>query len=138
MINFKLELELITDICEKQLGLELGTLNTKTKTNDLVLGRMVVSNILMEGGVTPTKLSDHYVQHRTCFYYYRKLHKRYMLNPKMYPEYNDLYSMVLTQYEASTDCKTFSTTFKKMSIIDDIENTILELQESKKLLTETI
>ena len=76
MKNFKLELDLITDICEQQLGLEVGTLNTKTKTKDLVLGRMVVSNILMDGGVTPTKLSDHYVQHRTCFYHYGKLHKQ--------------------------------------------------------------
>tara|TARA_R110000787_G_scaffold103768_1_gene210394 strand:- start:399 stop:815 length:417 start_codon:yes stop_codon:yes gene_type:complete len=138
MKNFKLELDLITDICEQQLGLEVGTLNTKTKTKDLVLGRMVVSNILMDGGVTPTKLSDHYVQHRTCFYHYGKLHKQYMMNARIYPEYNELYSMVLAQYEESTECKMFSTTFKKMSIIDDIENTILELQESKKLLTETI
>ena len=69
MNEFEFEVNLITSITEHKLGLPVNSLNVKEKTEQLVLGRMVVCNILMFGGVTPTKLSDYFCKHRTNFYH---------------------------------------------------------------------
>ena len=49
MSEFILEINLVTSITERKLGLEMGSLNVKKKTETLVLGRMVVFNLLMQG-----------------------------------------------------------------------------------------
>ncbi len=138
MNEFEFELNLITNITERNLGLEIGSLNVKKKTERLVLGRMVVCNILMQGGVTPAKLAEYFCKHRTNFYHYKKLHKLYFTNLAMYPEYIDLYEQVLDEYEDRSVSPRFKSNLVKLSVIDDINSTLKALQEQKEILTNTL
>tara|TARA_R110000824_G_scaffold99366_4_gene236782 strand:+ start:2918 stop:3334 length:417 start_codon:yes stop_codon:yes gene_type:complete len=135
MNEFEFEVNLITSITEHKLGLPVNSLNVKEKTEQLVLGRMVVCNILMFGGVTPTKLSDYFCKHRTNFYHYKKLHTLYFDNLAMYPEYVRLFNQVMQDYEDRSVSPRFKGKLVKLSVIDDIDLTIAELNKQKKLLT---
>lgn len=139
MTELQFEINLITTIAEKNLGLPPGSLNTKKKTEQLVIGRMVVCNILMDGGVTPAKLADHFCKHRTNYYHYRKQHDFYITNPKAYPEYNILYDKVLNEYESRADVSDlFKNRLAKLEVIDEIEKTLVSLQAQKELLIKTV
>ena len=138
MSELEFEINLITSICEKHLGLETGSLDTKTKTSYLVIGRMIVCNMLMSGGVTPAKLSEHFVQHRTAFYHYAKNHKIYMDNPRIHPEYVQTYNNVFDEYQERTLSVAFTDKLKRLEVIETIDTTIQDLKEQKKLLTESI
>ena len=135
MNEFIFEINLITSITERKLGLEMGSLNVKKKTETLVLGRMVVCNLLMQGGVTPAKLSKYFCKHRTAYYHYKKLHKFYFTNLAAYPEYIDLYKQVLDEYENTTLTPRYRSNLVKLSAIDDIDLTIKSLQAQKEILT---
>ena len=134
MNDFEFEVHLITSITEHKLGLAANSVNVKKKTENLVLGRMVVCNILMFGGVTPTKLSEYFCKHRTNFYHYRKLHETYFTNLAMYPEYVRLFDSVMQDYEDRSTSPRFKGKLVKLSAIDDINLTILELNKKKELL----
>ena len=135
MNEFEFEVNLITSITEHKLGLAANSLNVKKKTENLVLGRMVVCNILMFGGVTPTKLSEYFCKHRTNFYHYRKLHETYFENLAMYPDYVRLFDSVMQDYEDRSTSPRFKGKLVKLSAIDDINLTIQELNKQKELLT---
>lgn len=138
MTELQFEIDLITNITEKKLGLEKGTLNQKKKTEILVLGRMVVTNMLMDGGISPAKLADHFCKHRTNYYHYRKLHKFYINNVKAYPEYNILFNAVLDEYDNRTDVSDlFRNRLAKLEVIDDIERALVSLEAQKELLIKT-
>lgn len=139
MTELEFEIALITNITEKKLGLTAGTLNVQKKTEQLVLGRMVICNLLMSGGITPAKLAEHFCKHRTAYYHYKKQHTSYMANPRMYPKYNLLYEAVADEYEqraVTTD--RFRNRLAKLEVIEDIENTLLTLQQQKEILLQTI
>ncbi len=139
MTELQFEINLITTITEKKLGLQAGSLNTKKKTEPLVMGRMVVCNLLMDGGISPAKLAEHFCKHRTNYYHYRKQHNFYITNPKAYPEYNLLYEAVLSEYESRADVSDmFRSKLAKLEVIDDIERTLTSLQAQKELLIKTI
>jgi len=138
MTELEFEVNLITTITEKRLGLEVGSLNTKTKTEHLVIGRMIVCNILMEGGISPAKLGEHFYQHRTAYYHYAKNHKNYIQNPNIYPEYNELYAQVFEEYESRTASVMFQDKLKRLEVIEDIDSTIKSLKEQKQILTNLI
>tara|TARA_R110000751_G_scaffold32542_9_gene81763 strand:+ start:712 stop:1128 length:417 start_codon:yes stop_codon:yes gene_type:complete len=135
MNEFIIEINLVTSITERKLGLEMGSLNVKKKTETLVLGRMVVFNLLMQGGVTPAKLSNYFCKHRTAFYHYKKLHKFYFTNLAAYPEYVTLYKEVLDEYENTSVSPRYKSKLVKLSVIDDINITIKSLQAQRELLT---
>jgi len=134
MNDFEFEVQLITSITEHKLGLAANSLNVKKKTEKLVLGRMVVCNMLMFGGVTPTKLSDYFCKHRTAFYHYRKLHYLYFDNLAMYPEYVKLFDDVMQDYEDRSTSPRFKGKLVRLSAIDDINLNISELMKQKELL----
>jgi len=135
MNEFIFEINLVTSITERKLGLEMGSLNVKKKTETLVLGRLVVCNLLMQGGVTPAKLSDYFCKHRTAFYHYKKLHKFYFTNLAAYPEYVTLYKQVLDEYENTSLVPRYRSNLVKLSAIDDIDLTIKSLQAQKEILS---
>lgn len=139
MTELEFEIDLITSLTEKKLGLKRNTLNQKKKTEDLVLGRMVVTNMLMDGGISPAKLADHFCKHRSSYYHYRKRHNFYITNPKAYPEYNLLYSAVLEEYDKRSDASDlFKNRLAKLEVIEDIDKTLLSLNAQKELLLKTV
>lgn len=138
MNELTFEINLVISITEKALGLTPGTLNTKTKTEDLVLGRMVACNILMDGGLTPAKLGEHFRQHRTNFYHYRKQHKNYVDIPGMYPQYLELFNRVLDEYEERSVSVRLKDDLTKLEVIEDIDITLDRLLEQKKLLQKSL
>lgn len=132
------EIGILTLIAEEKLDLPAGTINVKQKTEEQVLARSVICNILMQGGVTPAKLSQYFCKHRTNFYHYKKLHNSYMENPRQYPLYNHTYREVMDAYEKRTEVDLYKRTLHKLELIDDIENNIAELQEHKRTLKATV
>jgi len=138
MNEFEFEVNLITSITEKTLGLPSNSLKVKTKTEELVIGRMVVCNILMDGGVTPAKLAQYFLQDRTNYYHYRKQHKYYVTNPKAYPYYLDTFNQVINEYEQRSANICFQNTLKRLDVLDDIDSTIKNLKEQKLLLEQSL
>lgn len=138
MTELHFEVKLISNITEKHLGLDVDALNVKTKTDELVMGRMIVCNILMDGGVTPAKLAEFFKQHRTNYYHYRKKHISYVNNPKIYPYYLELYNNILNEYQERSATTCFSTLLSKLEVIDDIDNTVKSLNEQKLLIQKSI
>tara|TARA_Y100000114_G_scaffold138614_1_gene141764 strand:- start:397 stop:840 length:444 start_codon:yes stop_codon:yes gene_type:complete len=137
--ELQFEINLITSITEKKLGMPAGTLNQKKKTEPLVMGRMVVTNMLMDGGISPAKLAEHFCKHRTNYYHYRKQHNFYITNPKAYPEYNLLYESVLDEYDNRAHVSDlFRNRLAKLEVIDDIERALASLEAQKELLLKTV
>jgi len=124
------EIELLTYITSKHLGID-EEINVKTKTADLVLGRMVVCNILMECGVKPAELAKHFCKHRTNYYHYLKLHKDYIKNPKMYPEYVDIFNTVFDEYKSKSERLD---KINELQALDEVDKAIADLIEIRKYL----
>jgi len=124
------EIELLTYITSKHLGID-EEINVKTKTADLVLGRMVVCNILMECGIKPAELAKHFCKHRTNYYHYLKLHNDYIKNPKMYPEYVDIFNTVFDEYKSKSERLD---KINELQALDEVDKAIADLIEIRKYL----
>tara|TARA_Y100000114_G_C11733484_1_gene314884 strand:+ start:1042 stop:1464 length:423 start_codon:yes stop_codon:yes gene_type:complete len=138
MTDLNFEIKLISNITERHLGLTPDALNVKTRTGELVLGRMLVCNILMDGGLTPAKIAEFFKQHRTNFYHYRKKHLIYVGNSKIYPYYIELYNSILNEYKERSSTNCFATLLNKLQVINDIDNTVSTLIQQKQLLQQSI
>lgn len=138
MNEFEVYVNLLTTIAEKTLKIEPNSLNVKKKTDKLVLGRMVVCNILMDGGLSPSKLSNIFVQDRSNYYHYRKQHTKFVQNPKIYPMYLDVYSKVLQEFEDRTNIISLSDLLTKLDLLDDIDRTVDTLTQQRGLLEKTL
>lgn len=128
------EIELLKEITADVLDIPVEEINVKRKTAEQVLARLVVCNILMQGGITPTTLSRHFCKHRTNFYHYKKLHKHYTLYPKAYPEYNDAYILVLNRFEDESNVGSLKRNLQTASTLEEIDLAIANLNHFKKQL----
>ncbi len=130
------EIRKIKYIIEDEANLEAGILDTKNRSRDLVLARMVFSNFLMvEVGLKEAQISYYLNRDRSSFYYYNKRHFEYINDPRIYPEYNDLYTRIYNRYNLLED-KLFNNEDKltKMLYLSEIENNITELERKKIVL----
>ena len=132
--NLQKEIELLTYITSKYTGVCSDEINVKQKTGEQVLSRMVICNILMECGLKPSQLAKHFCKHRTNYYHYLKLHKEYIQNPRMHPDYIDIFNTVFEEYMTQTERLQ---TINELQAIDDVDTAIADLLEIRKyLLTE--
>jgi len=134
-MNLKEEIQKLNTITEEIL--EVDNLNQKCKSAELVLGRMLVTNILMDNKIKPSVLAQHYCKDRSNFYHYRKKHLQYIENPKIYPEYITLYMQVHDEYiKRAKDLNTLCN-LQRLEILDAINTSIDELitRKAELLLT---
>tara|TARA_R110001599_G_scaffold88633_2_gene235447 strand:+ start:1141 stop:1560 length:420 start_codon:yes stop_codon:yes gene_type:complete len=124
-MKLKDEILKLNAITEELLGIE--NLNQKKKTSELVLGRMVVCNILMDNKIKPAVLAKHYDKDRTNFYHYRKRHCNYLENPRIHPEYIKMYIEVHEEYiKRAKDARTLNN-LERLDVLDQINTNIDEL-----------
>tara|TARA_R110000751_G_scaffold33626_1_gene83634 strand:+ start:1320 stop:1733 length:414 start_codon:yes stop_codon:yes gene_type:complete len=137
MIGLKTEIELLKNITSDVLKIPVDNINVQGKTEEQVLARLVVCNILMKGGIKPSTLALHFCKHRTNYYHYKKLHAHYTQYEKDYPKYNEAFILVLSKYQ-SISKGNFNTNLKKMSAIDEINVALANLNHYKNQLEKTI
>tara|TARA_R110002167_G_scaffold1338_3_gene5974 strand:+ start:1563 stop:1991 length:429 start_codon:yes stop_codon:yes gene_type:complete len=134
------EIRKIKYITEDEANIRAGAIDSKTRKRPIVLARMVLANFLMmEVGLKEETLRRFICRDRTSFYFYRSKHEAYMENPKIYPEYNDLFVRCKLRYYMDEDTlfdgEHKNTKIEKLSEIDD---KLGELYRKKIVLEEEI
>jgi hypothetical protein len=130
-MNINKEIELLMYITSKELGVSQDNIDVKQKTSKQVLGRMVVCNILMECGIKPSQLAKHFCKHRTNYYHYLKLHKDYIRNRNMYPEYVTLFDKVFDEYKSKSERVD---KLNELQALVEIDDAIADLVQIRKYL----
>lgn len=130
-MNLTKEIELLMFITSKHISVEQDDINVKSKYKEQVMARMVISNILMECGMKPAQLAKHFCKHRTNFYHYLKLHKQYIQNPRMYPEYIEAFNLVFAEYKTKSER---IERINELQALDEVDRAIADLIQIRKAL----
>jgi hypothetical protein len=130
-MNLTKEIELLMFITSKHISVEQDDINVKSKYKEQVMARMVISNILMECGMKPAQLAKHFCKHRTNFYHYLKLHKQYIQNPRMYPEYIEAFNLVFAEYKTKSER---IEKINELQALDEVDRAIADLIQIRKAL----
>jgi len=130
-MDLQKEIELLMYITTKHISIEQEDINVKTKHKEQVMARMVICNILMECGMKPAELATHFCKHRTNFYHYLKLHKQYIQNPKMYPEYIEAFDLVFAEYKSKSER---IERINELQALDEVDRAIADLIQIRKAL----
>ena len=130
-MEIKKEIELLMYITSKRLGVSQDNIDVKQKTTKQVLSRMVICNILMECGIKPAQLAKHFCKHRTNYYHYLKLHKDYIQNRNMYPEYVELFDKVFSEYKNKSERVD---KLNELQALVEIDDAIADLVQIRKYL----
>ena len=130
-MNINKEIELLMYLTSKHTDLDKDNINVKTKTGKQVMARMIICNILMECGMKPSQLAKHFHQHRTNYYHYLKLHKDYIQNPKMFPDYIHAFNKVFDEYMTQTQRLH---TINELQALDEVDTAIADLLSIRKYL----
>ena len=118
-------------ITSKHISVEQDDINVKTKYKEQVMARMVICNILMECGMKPAELAKHFCKHRTNYYHYLKLHKQYIQNPRMYPEYIEAFNLVFAEYKTKSER---IEKINELQALDEVDRAIADLIQIRKAL----
>jgi len=130
-MNLTKEIELLMFITSKHISVEQDDINVKSKYKEQVMARMVISNILMECGMKPAQLAKHFCKHRTNFYHYLKLHKQYIQNPRMYPEYIEAFNLVFAEHKTKSER---IERINELQALDEVDRAIADLIQIRKAL----
>ncbi len=130
-MNLTKEIELLMFITSKHISVEQDDINVKTKYKEQVMARMVICNILMECGMKPAQLAKHFCKHRTNYYHYLKLHKQYIQNPRMYPEYIEAFDIVFAEYKSKSER---IEKINELQALDEVDRAIADLIQIRKAL----
>jgi hypothetical protein len=130
-MNLTKEIELLMFITSKHISVEQDDINVKTKYKEQVMARMVICNILMECGMKPAQLAKHFCKHRTNYYHYLKLHKQYIQNPRMYPEYIEAFNLVFAEYKTKSER---IEKINELQALDEVDRAIADLIQIRKAL----
>ncbi len=130
-MNLTKEIELLMFITSKHISVEQDDINVKTKYKEQVMARMVICNILMECGMKPAELAKHFCKHRTNYYHYLKLHKQYIQNPRMYPEYIEAFDIVFAEYKTKSES---IEKINELQALDEVDRAIADLIQIRKAL----
>tara|TARA_R110002020_G_scaffold165774_1_gene353438 strand:- start:564 stop:959 length:396 start_codon:yes stop_codon:yes gene_type:complete len=130
-MNLTKEIELLMFITSKHISVEQDDINVKTKYKEQVMARMVICNILMECGMKPAELAKHFCKHRTNYYHYLKLHKQYIQNPRMYPEYIEAFDIVFAEYKTKSER---IEKINELQALDEVDRAIADLIQIRKAL----
>ena len=135
-MNLEHEIKKLNAIIEEYL--QLDSIDTKSKTKEEVLGRMVAANILMDYHLTPAMLSNYYKKDRTNFYHYRKQHDSFITYPNSYPEYTALYKHVQVEYIKRARNVNVLSKLQRAEVLDSINRNIDQLIERRQELLQTL
>ncbi len=94
-----LEINKLKFYAEEILDIPFGSIDSKKRTRDVSLARMVVGAIIVcDLNINMGKAAELMKRDRTSFYFYKKKHKQYISDNRIYPEYNSLHELVLKKY----------------------------------------
>lgn len=105
-ITDKTEVKELCDIVTNIVGLEQGSLTSKSRKQPYALARQVVSNICLDKGIHFETIAKVLNRHRTNIYHYHKKHKD---NFKHWVQYRSLFTKAYNTYKDNKkEQKTFS------------------------------
>lgn len=130
-MDLKSEIELLTHLTSKQLGIYEDEIDVKEKTGVQVMARMIIANILMECGIKPAQLAQHFCKHRTNYYHYLKLHKEYIQNPKYNAEYVENFDEIFREYKTKSERVN---KIEELQALCEVDNAIDDLLKIRKYL----
>ena len=137
------EINKIKYLVEELQELPFGSIDGKGRTREVSLARMVVGGfIVCDLGVDLSKCARLMNRDRTSFYFYKKKHKEYLSDKRLYPEYVELYEKLHNIYMNSDDSMLGSSTKRNwLEQLDDlkqqqkaIDRKMLALEQESKLL----
>ena len=104
-ITDKKEVKELCDIATNIVGLEKGSLISKSRKEPYTLARSVVSNICLHNGLHFETIAKVLNRDRTSIYHYKKRHEH---NFKTWVQYRTLFTKVFNTYkESKKEQKTF-------------------------------
>ena len=95
-ITDKKEIKELCDIATNIVGLEQGSLISKSRKQPYTLARQVVSNICLDKGIHFETIAKVLNRHRTNIYHYHKKHKD---NFKHWVQYRSLFTKAYNNYK---------------------------------------
>jgi len=128
---------------EEIMDIPFGSIDSKKRQRHISLARMVVGSfIICELEIDIAKASRLMNRDRTSFYFYKRKHKLYMSDKRIYPDYNKLYELVYDRYMSSSDSifknKDTISWFEQLDKIREeqkvIDRKMLALERESKLL----
>jgi len=98
------EINRIKYLVEELQELPFGSIDSPKRTREISMARMVVGGfIVCDLGIDLSKCARLMNRDRTSFYFYRKKHKQYLSDRRVYPEYVELYDKLCDIYMNSDD-----------------------------------
>lgn len=95
----KKEINKIKYLVEELQELPFGSIDGKGRTREVSMARMVVGGfITCDLGIDLSKCARLMNRDRTSFYFYRKKHKEYLSDKRLWPEYVELYEKLFDAY----------------------------------------
>ena len=137
------EINKIKYIAEEIIDIPFGSIDTKKRHRNISLARQVVGAFMVcDLGIDIAKASRLMNRDRTSFYFYKRKHKLYMSDNRIYPDYNKLYELVYDRYMSSSDSifknKDTISWFEQLDKIREeqkvIDRKMLALERESKLL----
>ena len=137
------EINKIKYIAEEIIEIPLGSIDSKKRHRNISLARQVVGAFMVcDLGIDIAKASRLMNRDRTSFYFYKRKHKLYMSDNRIYPDYNKLYELVYDRYMSSSDSifknKDTISWFEQLDKIREeqkvIDRKMLALERESKLL----
>lgn len=134
------EINKIKYIVEDESNIDYGSIDSQSRKQEYVRARMVLGNFLLyEVGLSHETLTKYIKRDRTNFYHYGLKHEGYMSNPRIYPEYYQLYNRVKEVYfdnpEALFDGQS---KHEKLIELQKVEVDLLTLRRKQKHLQSEI
>ena len=137
------EINKIKYIAEEIIDIPFGSIDSKKRHRNISLARQVVGAFMVcDLGIDIAKASRLMNRDRTSFYFYKRKHKLYMSDNRIYPDYNKLYELVYDRYMSSSDSifknKDTISWFEQLDKIREeqtvIDRKMLALERESKLL----
>ena len=123
------EINKIKYIAEEIIDIPFGSIDSKKRHRNISLARQVVGAFMVcDLGIDIAKASRLMNRDRTSFYFYKRKHKLYMSDNRIYPDYNKLYELVYDRYMSSSD-----SIFKNKDTISWFEQ-LDKIREEQKLI----
>tara|TARA_R100000655_G_scaffold42676_1_gene78696 strand:+ start:1490 stop:1921 length:432 start_codon:yes stop_codon:yes gene_type:complete len=98
------EINKIKYMVEEIQELPFGSIDGDGRTREVSMARMVVGGfIVCDLGIDLSKCARLMNRDRTSFYFYRRKHKEYLSDKRIYPEYVKLYETLYDKYMNSND-----------------------------------
>ena len=138
-MDYNQEVRKLKYLVEYEFKLNDNELDDKSREGVMPIARLIYGNLIMnELNLKPSLAARHLNRDRSLFYYYIKLHKNYINDARIYPEYYNHYMNIKNKYYDMSDAVLQAKTEeRKHQLLYDIECNIDKLERERKLIIES-